>query len=917
MNTGLNPFFAAAIVLRACWKTQTGVALASWMLLAASASAQAPASPPGAGGVQQVIVVFKTHFDIGYTDMASNVVQRYRTTMIDDALKVVEQNRTLPPEQQFAWTLPGWPMTKITEDWPGQTPERKQRIMQAFKDGRFVVHALPFSMHTETLELEDLARGLGCASRLARAVSLPLPRDAKMTDVPCHSWILPTLLRNAGVEFLHLGCNSASSSPEVPLLFFWEGPDGSRLLTMYSAGGYGTGLVPPTNWTHQTWLALIHTGDNHGPPTPAEVKSLLEDAAKKLPGVKVRIGRLSDFGDAILAEKYDIPVVRGDMPDTWIHGPMSDPQGARLARNIRPAIAISESLNTMLTAWGVPAPNIADTIARAYEQSLLYGEHTWGGAQYWVTKYGAGTKWSYGDGWKADHQAGRFQRLEDSWAEHTAYIQKTDSLISPLLAGELDSLARSTQPDGWRITVFNPLPWKRGGLVSVRAEKPGLAALRPFDGGEAIPIWSVGESLTFLAPAIPAMGYRTFVPVKAELKAPDLRVDRNTATMESPFFKAAIDGGRGAVKSLVDKRTGRELVDHAAGQDLGQYLYERFDSNNVADYVKAYVKIKADWAINELGKPNMPPVDQVKYEAASLMSGSVRFRATPLCVDASMSVNVEGPQPHRVLSNLRLYADQPYADLQVTVVQKPADPWPEAGWLCLPFKVASPTFRLGRLGSVIDPATEIVRGANRNLFTINTGVTIFDPQGRGVGFCAIDNPLLSLDTPGCWKYSLDFVPKRPTAYINLFNNQWTTNFRLWNEGVWTSRVRLWAFDKYDAESSLITPSLEARWPLQAALADRPGGKLPATQTGLEVSRKGALVTAFGPNPDGPGTLLRLWELAGQPETCVVRLPDAMKATQVQPVDLRGRPVGEAIPVKQGAFDPKLRAFAPASFVIQK
>ena len=40
--------------------------------------------------VEEVIVVFKTHFDIGYTDMASNVVQRYRTTMIDQALEVVD-----------------------------------------------------------------------------------------------------------------------------------------------------------------------------------------------------------------------------------------------------------------------------------------------------------------------------------------------------------------------------------------------------------------------------------------------------------------------------------------------------------------------------------------------------------------------------------------------------------------------------------------------------------------------------------------------------------------------------------------------------------------------------------------------------------------------------------------------------------
>ena len=51
--------------------------------------------------------------------------------MIDQALEVVDRNRDLPPEQQFVWTIPGWPMHKILEDWPGQTPERKRGVEQA------------------------------------------------------------------------------------------------------------------------------------------------------------------------------------------------------------------------------------------------------------------------------------------------------------------------------------------------------------------------------------------------------------------------------------------------------------------------------------------------------------------------------------------------------------------------------------------------------------------------------------------------------------------------------------------------------------------------------------------------------------------------------------------------------------------
>ncbi len=117
--------------------------------------------------VEQVVVVFKTHFDIGYTDLARNVVNRYRTSMIDKALDVCEDAKTMPPEQRFVWTVPGWPMAQIL--WPGQTAERRQRTLQAIHDGRLVWHALPGSLHTESLDLEDLVRGMRFSSDLAAA----------------------------------------------------------------------------------------------------------------------------------------------------------------------------------------------------------------------------------------------------------------------------------------------------------------------------------------------------------------------------------------------------------------------------------------------------------------------------------------------------------------------------------------------------------------------------------------------------------------------------------------------------------------------------------------------------------------------------------------------------------------------------
>ena len=865
-------------------------------------------SPPG---VQQVIVVFKTHFDIGYTDMASNVVTKYRTTMMDQALKVVDQNRELPAAQQFVWTIPGWPMHKITEDWPGQTPERRARVLDAFKQGRFVVHALPFTTHTELLEPEDLVRGMNFSSRLARDAGLPLPRDAKMTDVPSHSWILPTLLKHAGVDFLHLGCNAASSSPRVPNLFWWEGPDGSRLLTMYTAEFYGTGLVPPETWPHKTWLALIHTGDNHGPPTPEEVRTLLDQAQNKLPGVNVRIGRLSDFADAILAEHPDLPVVRGDMPDTWIHGPLADPAGAKLARNLRPTIAATECLGTELRTWGVPRSENFGTLAAAYENSLLYGEHTWGGAFWWI--YGKYIL-KFGDEWKAERAAGKFQRIESSWTEHTAYVEKARDLILPAQRGELTALARSVRVSRERIVVFNPLPWKRGGRVTLKSSAQ-FAAVKPAEGGPALSVAADGDTLSFIAPDLPPMGYQTFVPVKAEFNSGDLQADESAATIENGFFKLTLDGTSGTVRSLIAKDSGRELVDSSAPQGFGQYLYERFDRDQVQSFVKAYVKISADWGLNELGKPSLPPAIEVPYRATSPKNFKLRFERTPVSISAVMDAPAGDGLPNAVTTRLTLYQGQPWVDLEVTLHDKPPDAWPEAGWICLPLKVDAPQFRLGRLGSIVDPAQDIVAGCNFDQFALNSGMTVTDARGRGVGLCPLDSPLVSLGEPGGWKYSKEWTPRKPRVFVNLFNNQWSTNFRLWNSGTWTARVRLWATAAgTDPAATLLVPSWEARNPLLAAMGDGPAGKLPTTQAGVSVSRPGVLVTAFGENPDGAGTLLRVWDQTGKTGKLVVKLPGNFKTAT--PVNLRGEKAGAPISISAGALRFNLHAYAPASFLIQ-
>jgi len=176
-----------------------------------------------------------------------------------------------------------------------------------------------------------------------------------------------------------------------------------------------------------------------------------------------------------------------------------------------------------------------------------------------------------------------------------------------------------------------------------------------------------GEDFCFVARDIPAMGYRAFVPAEIATSGGDLRSDGEAGIIENEYLKITLDPVRGGIHSAVDKRTGRELVDQNSEYAFGQYLYERFDADRVASYVRAYVKDNSDWAQAELGKPAMPPADKVLYRVASPRYDDVYTSQSSVSVTAAMRSLPTGGLPHPVTTRVTLYAGEPYLDLEVTL----------------------------------------------------------------------------------------------------------------------------------------------------------------------------------------------------------------------------------------------------------
>jgi hypothetical protein len=873
-------------------------------------------------GIKNVIIVYKTHFDIGYSDRVQQVVHDYRTSMSDRLLEVIDKNRNQPKDKQFVWTLSGWPMKQIL--WEGQAPARKKKIEQAIRDGNIAIHAFPFTMHTETADLEGMVRGLNISSTLARKYGQPLSTSAKMSDVPGQSWLIPTLFAHAGIKFYHMGGPEVNLELGLPPIFWWEGPDGSRLLTLYN-NGYGNDPLPPANWPYKTWIYINMTGDNQGPPDPETVAKDL--AFYKSRGINAKVGKMDDFAELILKEDLSkLPVVRSDIGDPWIHGTMSMPEASKLAQHIRPSIGGMDQLSTLETIWGIYCPDLRKVTADAYEQSLLYSEHTWGLANQHYLKV------PYGKAWQELWEAGlppQYKLLEESWKDKADYINNVQKLISIPYRDAMASLADNVNVDENHIVVYNPLPWKRDGIIELDTRLTfgnDFVSLKPVDGGPAITVSHEYPAISDSAPMsrfvvkdIPPMGYRTYVASNDKADTPDMSADNNPGVIESPFFKATIDAKRGRIASLIDKRTGKEMIDANAPQGFGQYFYERFGYKQIHDWIAKSLYPQYESHKFCFTAYDMP--QDVAYSSALPENMSLTVEKSAIDVKAVMTGTIPGPgQPQKISISLILSGFNPTADLEVSW-QKQPDTWPETAWICLPFKCDNPKFRLGRLGADVDPVKDmVVDNANYHLWWVNNGVSVYNAStGAGYGISSPDAPLVSLGEPGEYQFDKRYEPRNPYIYLNLYNNHWRTNFPAWigNGQRMSASVRIWSFDNFTAESSLYTPGMETRVPLLVACSKVKHGKLPVMQSGITLSRKGVDVTAFGPNPDGEGTILRVWEQGGTTGKLEVSLPSGAKFTSAQPVNLRGEKIGEPVKLTDGKLSFELHAYAPVSFVLNE
>ncbi|MGN1123935.1 MAG: DUF5054 domain-containing protein [Eubacterium sp.] len=388
--------------------------------------------------MKKVYVVSKTHLDLGFTDFAETIRQKYINTFIPSALSLANEMNT-PTDKKFIWTTGSWILKEALEHSDG---EQKKNLINALEKGNIVPHALAFTTHSELFDEDTFDYGLSIVDSIDKIRGRKTV-SAKMTDVPGHTKAIVPLLARHGVKLLHIGVNGVSAVPEVPECFLWKCGD-SEVVVIYS-GDYG-GAFKSTLFDEV--LYFDHTLDNHGAPSPEKVLNKLNAIQKEFPDYEVCAGTLDDFAEIVWQYKDKLPVYDGEIGDTWIHGSASDPYKSAALRE----------LMKLKRQWLADGSLIkGDDEYNAFSDALLcIGEHTCGmDSKMYFADYENYLKDDFQLARKKDkvkmrhlfrgfpqnfltavsrlaggYNKGSYSTIEKSWSEQREYINKAVSALS-------------------------------------------------------------------------------------------------------------------------------------------------------------------------------------------------------------------------------------------------------------------------------------------------------------------------------------------------------------------------------------------------------------------------------------------------------------------------------------------------------
>lgn len=681
--------------------------------------------------VKKVHVIYKTHLDIGFTDLAENVRNNYLENYIPKAIALADKMNLQGNPPKFIWTTGSW---IIYEGLNQQNKENAKKLAEAIEKGNIRWHGLPFTTHSELMNKRTFEFGLSISQQLDNQFQLETIA-AKMTDIPGHTKAIIPLLAKRGIKYLHIGVNPSSKIPDVPKMFLWKGSEGSEIIVNYAAN-YGE--ILELDFLDEV-LTFAHTGDNTGPAGEAVIHDNIADLRRKYPDALVTASTLDDFAMKIWEVRNSLPVISEEIGDTWIHGVATDPK----------KVSHFKELLRLVEKWVIEQcfDEKSSEYADFFKQLILIPEHTWGLD---LKKHFA----DYNHYLKKDFiEARKKDMISNGIPEKYAYISAfamddTDRLSEELFKQNVGNRCYSKFEYSWK---------EQRGYI-----KRAILTLSQDKQEEAL------EALENLE------------PIDVTPKGKELQVN-NKYVIGGYEIVFAEDG---SIKYLENSQ-GRLFAD--GHHVIGRFFYEVFGHKEYEYWLKHYQRDLEQhyaWCISDFSKPGLEltksPIDYTKYLAQVIKIILEETGNSPkVYIELIMPKKSydEYGASRKILIIYTFYADGAI-DLEINWFHKDANRIPEAAWLEMNFCTTdSRNWKIKKIGEYISP-DNVVSNGSRNLHAIEE--VIYEHENRIV-IEPLDSPLVSMGGAKILKFDNQVPDMSKGVFFNLHNSIWGTNFPMWFE----------------------------------------------------------------------------------------------------------------------------------------
>jgi len=594
--------------------------------------------------IKTVYIVPTSHYDFGFVEPPDAVRER-AARHIDEVIRMAESDADFRWTIESVWQVNEWlkrqkaPASVLPKD-----NQKIARLMSLITSGRIAISTAWGSMHTDFMGAEELNRLCYGYIALQRTYGIQ-SQMAMMDDVPGHPTTIPSVLAGSGTKFLVTGANlflnTATSLAPGKVPFYWESPDGGRVLTWVSQsprGGYTEALTdfyldpytldPYTNKTEyemfnphadvKTDLQKMEEGITellkrynsggykydavmaiyaHDFLDPANVLNL--EKAIKLwnrshSEIQLKIATPAEFLTYIETKyRTQIPVYRGEWSGLWSEAKTQSPLISGLARYAHDHAPAVETLwSALAITHHIPCP--VGNLLTIYDLMLTYDEHSGAGNTGWI-------------------QLNDRELLEEQNQQYVRYMRHAQSEIDDLFTRGLSLVAqpsrydesyRQKSADEWNLLIYNGLSWTRSDVVQVRAPRANLRiiAVREAITNRSV-VFDVDEegNAIFIAKEIPSFGYRTFTVITVPGKmVTTLKTIPGATEARGPNFQIKLRSD-GNIESMYDVRAQREIVNNKGQLPFNELLrVEGASASRLSYPFSARITVKKGTGVTQL-----------------------------------------------------------------------------------------------------------------------------------------------------------------------------------------------------------------------------------------------------------------------------------------------------------------------------